>query len=430
MLSDILTSLSNRTRPALSSDLKPWLRHWSSYEVRDGLLYKRSNFDGEEVLRLVLPSSLRDQVFKLLHDDMGRLGRDRLLDSMRSRFFWPGMTEDIDQYVKTCGRCIRRKSPVNQRASLVSVTTSAPLELVCMDFLTVESSHGCENILVITDHFTKFSVAVPTRNQTAKTTARVLFENFILLYGFPAKLHSDQGRNFESAVIKELCALGGVEKSRTTPYHPMGNGVCERFNRTLLSMLGTLSEEKKSHWVKHISTLTYSYNCTRHDSTGFSPYFLMFGRKPQLPVDVVLGLNSAGGSGSNSYSSFVKGLQDRLKYAFDLASKNQASASERQKRHFDLKARSSALAPGDSVLVREVNLRGKHKLSDKWSEDVYVVVDQPNLDIPVFSVQSERGGEGLRYCIEISCCQWEPSGMPLLATLTQFQSRVKLSQDQ
>ena len=124
----------------------------------------------------------------------------------------------------------------------------------------------------------------------AKTTAKVLFENFIVHYGFPARLHSDQGRNFESSVIQELCSLAGVEKSRTTPYHPMGNGMVERFNQTLLNMLGTLENHKKEDWKSYVAPLVHSCNATKHPSTGFSPYFLMFGRHPRLTIDAYLGI--------------------------------------------------------------------------------------------------------------------------------------------
>jgi transposase InsO family protein len=90
-----------------------------------------------------------------------------------------------------------------------------------------------KNILVVTDHFTKYAQAFPTKNQTAKTTADVLFHKFIVQYQIPLKIHSDQGAQFEGKLIEELCNLMNIKKSRTTPYHPMGNGLCERFNRTL-----------------------------------------------------------------------------------------------------------------------------------------------------------------------------------------------------
>ena len=104
-----------------------------------------------------------------------------------------------------------------------------------------------------------------------------MWDNFICHYGFPEKFISDQGRNFESDLIKELCKIAGVKKVHTTPYHPQGNGQLERFNSTLCNMLGTLSEEEKSDWKSHLGCMTHAYNCTKHASTTYSPYYLMFG---------------------------------------------------------------------------------------------------------------------------------------------------------
>ena len=101
---------------------------------------------------------------------------------------------------------------------------------------------------------------------------------------------SDQGRNFESEIISELCKLAEVEKVHTTSYHPMTNGQCERFNSTLCNMLGTLSEKENIDWKAYLSSMTHAYNCTQHPSTTYSPYFLMFGRQPRLPIDFEMGL--------------------------------------------------------------------------------------------------------------------------------------------
>jgi transposase InsO family protein len=212
------------------------------------------NTNGELVRQLVLPETCIATVMTSLHDDIGYQVRDRTLSLVKDRFVWYGMTRVVETWITNCNRCIRRKKPTNERAALINIESSQPLELVCMDYLSLERSKGgYENILVITDHFTRYAIAIPTRNQTAKTTAEAFFNNLVVHYGLPKRIHSDQGANFESKIIKELCNITGIEKSRTTPYHPMGNGMTERFNRTLLNMLGTLDSNQKKGWKSHVA---------------------------------------------------------------------------------------------------------------------------------------------------------------------------------
>ena len=302
------------------------------------------------------------------------------------------MASDVKEYLQRCDRCICRKTSTDKRcAGLVNMTSTYPMELVCMDYLSLEvSKGGYENILVITDHFTRYSVAIPTRNQTAQTTARVLYDNFLVHYGFPARLHSDQGRNFESAVIKQLCHITGIKKSRTTSYHAMGNGMVERFNQTLLGMLGTLTSDKKSNWKEYVPSLVHSYNGTKHESTGFSPFFLMFGRHPRLPIDIVLGIAPRDGA-RDDMPEYVQKMKKRLSVAYDIASSHAKNAAQRSKQRYDMKVRESLLEPGDRVLVRNVGLQGKCKLADKWNDSVYVVLEQPHDNVPVFVVRQENG---------------------------------------
>ncbi|RXN02885.1 Retrovirus-related Pol polyprotein from transposon 412 [Labeo rohita] len=145
------------------------------------------------------------------------------------------MERDVRDYVKKCRRCVFSKTPdPAARATLESIKTTAPLVLVCIDFWSDEDRHNKSvDVLVITDHFTKLAHAFPCQDQTAKRVAKKLWDGCFYVYGFPKHIHSDQGASFESELIAELLELAGIDKSRTTPYHPMGNGGTERFNRTL-----------------------------------------------------------------------------------------------------------------------------------------------------------------------------------------------------
>ena len=186
----------------------------------------------------------------------------------------------------------------------------------------------------------------------------MLFDNFIVHYGFPARIHSDQGQKFESKLIKELCEIAKVEKPRTTPYHPMGNGQVKRFNQTLLQMIGTLEDYQKSDWKAHVPTLVHAYNATVSDSTGYSPYFLMFGRHPRLAIDAFLGL-SPDTLSSTKHTEYVRKFRERLQFAYKKASEESQKNAVHHKTRYDFNVRSSVLQPGNRVLVRNVGLRGK-----------------------------------------------------------------------
>ena len=140
-------------------------------------------------------------------------------------------------------------------------------------FLKLECCKGgIENILVVTDHFTKYAQAYPTRDQKATTVAKVIWENFIIHYGLPVRIHSDKGRNFEGQLLRELCKVCSIKKTRTTPYHPQGNGLTERFNHTLLNMFGTHISNKIGNnmlvpWPMHTTTLGMNLPAT-HLSTS------------------------------------------------------------------------------------------------------------------------------------------------------------------
>ena len=155
---------------------------------------------------------------------------------------------DVASNINSCPRCIRRKSQPYV-APLHNIEAMQPLELIHLDYLQVEPSKGnIENVLIATDHFTRYAQAYPSNTQTALATATLLWNNFIVNYGFPIKIISDQGCNFESKLIANLCQVARIQKLRTSPYHPQTNGHCEQFDSI--------------------------------------PYYLLFGGEPRLPIDV------------------------------------------------------------------------------------------------------------------------------------------------
>ena len=341
--------------------------------------------------KLIVPKLFRERALLGCHDDVGHQGMLRTLSLLRARFYWPGMQEEATQHILKCSRCLRRKTPP-QVAPLQPILVAQPLELVHMDYLSLEPSKGnIENVLVITDHFTRYALAYPSKTQTAQATARILWDNFICHYGFPEKFISDQGRNFESDLIKELCKIAGVKKVHTTPYHPQGNGQCERFNSTLCNMLGTLSEEEKSDWKSYLGCMTHAYNCTKHASTTYSPYYLMFGRHPRLPIDVEFGLNKPNCGDNSSKSRYIQKLRRRLNYAFQKASKYSDKQASKYKKSYDKSAKGPQLYENDLVLVKIVAHKGRHKLQDRWEPEEYVVIEQPIAGTPVYKVKPVNG---------------------------------------
>lgn len=171
-------------------------------------------------------------------------------------------------------------------------------------------------------------------------------------------MHSDQGRDFESRLIHELFDLLGVQKSRTTPYHPQGDPQLKRFNRILLDMLGTLDPRQKPQWCRHIGHLVHVYNSSLNEATGYSSYFLMFGREARLLIDLSFGDRTS----TKSYQHFVKTMQRELKSAYELVEEKAGKKNAGNKRRYDQRLYYSHLVPGDRVLIRNLGLQGKHKL--------------------------------------------------------------------
>ena len=226
--------------------------------LKNKLLYRKATLKNhpEPVAQFVLPKRFICKVILACHDDNRHLGMEWTLRLLQERFFWPKMAEDVHTHICTCERCLRYKQP-QERVEMWSILVSYPIELIHLDFLTLGGKAGdakSTNILVITDHFTKYAQAYITPKQAAVVVAHTLWENFLVHYGCPQKILTDQGKSFENNLFWELCNLAQIKKLCTSPYHPETNGQCEHFNTTLISMLGTLPSHAKKNWQEWVAS--------------------------------------------------------------------------------------------------------------------------------------------------------------------------------
>ena len=257
---------------------------------------------------------------------------------------------------QNCGRCKQFEAKC-QITEMEPILCTQPMELVHGDYVGMEVTVATQekpvvkNILVVVDHFTWYVQAFVTNNHMAHTTARVLYNNFFSVFGFPQKLMSDQGTEFTRDVIAAMCKVLGIEKIRTTPYHPQTNRSAERVHQTLQRMIGKLDPEKRRKWPKHIGSVLIAYNATRSQVTGYSPYFLMFRRRPQLPVDLLFPtVNNR--EWTCTIDEYVKALYEWLRECLQLAQESASKEAKRQKWLYDRKVGAMELLPGDHVLVR------------------------------------------------------------------------------
>ena len=191
-----------------------------------------------------------------------------MLYCLQDYFWWPSMAMQMQKVISICTQCIQHGG-THAKAAMQPIIATAPLELLHIDFMSIEMTMELDqlpnmvSVLVFCNYFTKHIMAYLTPNQTAKTVTKFLWQGYILIFGAPAKLLSDQGSNFESNVIKNLCELMGIQNIRTSPYHTQTNGQVEQAHQMFMHMIGKLSKDWKADWPKHLPELVHAYNSKR-----------------------------------------------------------------------------------------------------------------------------------------------------------------------
>ena len=261
-----------------------------------------------------------------------------------------------------CQMCCKESTNPKNRAPLQIVPAGTPMQVVAVDILgpLPESTAGNRYILVASDYFTRWVEAYAIPNQEAVTVARKLTDEFFCRFSPPEQLHSDQGKQFESQVVAEVCKILGIKKTRTTPYHPQCDGLVERFNRTLLNMLTIEVAECPFNWEEVLACICFAYNTSVQATTGFTPFYLMFGRQARLPVDLMYGVPQK--DEVVWPETYAGQLKKSLEKSYAAVRKTFNTEHKRQKTLYDRKVHGRPFSAGDLVwLFNPAVPRGKLK---------------------------------------------------------------------
>ena len=311
------------------------------------------------------------------------------------------MAKQMRQVIRACTHCLQYVGGI-PKASLCPIVATAPLDLLHVDFMSIETTLDLNhwprvtNVLLFQDHFTKHMLTYVTPDQTAKTVAKFLYGGYISIFGAPARLLSDRGTSFTSSIIEELRKIQGIKWLWTMPYHPQTNGLVDRLHQMIMHMIRKLGEDKKANWPSHLAEIAHAYNATWSAVTRYSPHYLMFRWWPRLLVDFVfptIGSNEAPMREASAKHVDVDeaSVRDRLRTALQEVQAQSTAEACWQKWYYDRKIGLVNLKPGNLVLVKADALKGKRKIKDQWEEETWEVVHQIVSDVPSYKVMNQHG---------------------------------------
>ena len=281
------------------------------------------------------------------------------------------MAKDVERHCQECTKCQQSKLSMPQRAPLTNVPVERPWEMIAVDILEVPiSSNNNRYLLVVQDYFTKWAEAIPLPDQTATRITAELIKLFCT-HGHPDILHSDQGRIFKSTILAQTLQAFGVTKSRTTVYHPQGDGMVERFNCSLLQLL-RMYVETQSEWERYLPLVLYAYCTSVHSATGSSPFLLMYGRShSQAPLTCPPAFDA---------QSYPAHLQAKLAELCDWVESNLAAVAHKQKSAYDRHSTLPKFSVGDTVWL-SIPTAGKHDSRWEGGWTVKSIKSPVNLEI-------------------------------------------------
>ncbi|XP_072182290.1 uncharacterized protein [Diadema setosum] len=350
-------------------------RHWR----------KKGATQGQEFRQVVVPKQYRRELLGMAHDNLmaGHLGVEKTKDRILRNYYWPGLFRDVSEYIRTCEPCQKTSSKRGGKVPMVQVPIiGEPFQRIALDIVgpLPKSKKGNMYILVICDYSTRYPEAIPLRSTNADKIADELIKLFSRV-GVPQEILTDQGSNFMSKLMVQVCESLGIRKIRTSPYHPQSNGLVERFNSTLKGMLKPYMDEGKCNWDEHLPYVLFAYREVPQESTGFSPFELLYGHRVRGPLDVLKETLTGEITEGEGILSYVMNMRTRLAENLELAHKNLSAAQTRQKLWYDKGARARMLEVGDEVLV--LLPTSSSKLLAKWQGPYRIVQKVSDVDYVV-----------------------------------------------
>ena len=343
-----------------------------------GILYRRWESNNGRLARqqMLLPHGYRELLFNHLHTaiNAGHMGFARTSKKLQMKYFWHRMNEDVRAWIDVCPTCNQRKiinrhgrapmqvSLVGERGQRVAIDLMGPF---------CKTHRGNQHIMVIIDHFTKYAMAIPLQQVKAEDIAEAFVTRWIPIFGAPRQVHTDRGHNVDGALMNELSRLLGAEKTRTSGYHPQGDGQVERQNRTILNMMHSYAADDPKNWDQHLSTVLIGYNSTRHTSTGFEPNRLAMGANLSMPIDLMMPVDPD--VHVKPVNQYVHDLSVSLRYAYELARRNLKRAATVQKRYHDRRLNFKPYKVGDAVMVRVYRFEKGEKFRHQYEGPYYVL---------------------------------------------------------
>ena len=361
---------------------KAYFAEWKRIELWGKVLYRRweSNDGKTQRMQLVVPKALQRMICREVHDGRNtcHMGKKRALKLLMKNFFWYKLDRDIAWWIRTCEVCQRRMRPKNTAKAPIKVDkTGYPGERVAMDVVgpLKESKNGNKYVLCITDHFSKYSRAEAMPNQLACTVAEIFVKRWVYDWGEPLTLHTDQGSNFNSDLMRQVCELLQIGKTRTSPYHPQGNAQNERYNQTVINIVAKLTDKQEyNNWDDVLPTAVCAYNSTEHAATGYTPNLLMTGREMHHNIDKMMPDRPVQDR-QETLDQYVQRLDEETRLAYQTAREAIGKSVLIQKKYYDRTTHLNKYKVGDPIMLRNhaQYMQGEKKLADKYVGPYYVI---------------------------------------------------------